>query len=160
MSAKSEIRRYWDSSCFLSILNREEDAGVCEEILTDARAGKTTIVVSPIAQLEVVRKKGSPAPVPKEQRDTIRQWFENDFIRWEAIDREVCERAQQYCWDLNLHPRDAIHLAVAVEFECDLLETLDSDLLQWDGRIPDVPIRIRKPGRAIPGSIFDTDAMS
>ena len=115
MSARSEIRRYWDASCFLSILNGEKEAAICERILAAARKGETTIFVSPIAQLEVIRRKGSPAPVPKEQRDTIRQLFENDYIRWQGIDRRVGARAQQYCWDLNLHPRDAIHLAAAVQ---------------------------------------------
>lgn len=160
MSARSEIRRYWDSTCFLSILNGEAAAEVCKGIMAAARAGKTKIFVSPIGQLEVIRPKGSPAPLPKEHRDTIRQWFENDYIHWHGIDREAGAMAQQYCWDFDLHPRDAIHLAIAVQIGCDLLETLDKDLLKWDGKLPGVSIRIRRPGQPIPGSIFDTDAKS
>lgn len=160
MSAKSKVRRYWDSTCFISILNSEETAEVCKGLLDAARAGKTEIFVSPIGQLEVIRPKGSPAPLPKEQRDTIQQWFENDYIRWHGIDRDAGAMAQQYCWDFNLHPRDAIHLAVAVQIGCDLLETLDKDLLKWDGKLPGVRLRIRRPGQPIPGSVFDTDAES
>lgn len=146
MSGRGEVRRYWDSTCFLSILNGEDEAGTCEGILADARAGQTTIVVSPLSQLEVIRRKGSPAPVPPEQRDTIRQWFENGYICCTEISREVGATAQRYCWDLNVHPRDAIHIAVAVRARCDLLETLNPSLLKWDGKIPDSTIRIRRPG--------------
>lgn len=149
MSGRSELRRYWDSTCFLSILNGEEEAGVCEGILAAARAGGTTIVVSPLSQLEVIRRKGSPAPVPLEQRDTIQQWFENDYIRCQEIGREVSATAQGYCWDLNVRPRDAIHIAVAVRTHCDLLETLNPSLLKWDGKIPDSTIRIRRPGQTL-----------
>ena len=148
MSGRGDVRRYWDSTCFLSMLNGEEEAGACEGILAAARAGETTIVVSPLSRLEVIRRKGSPAPVPVEQRDTIRQWFENDYLRCPEIGREVGATAQGYCWDLNVHPRDAIHIAVAVRARCDLLETLNPSLLKWDGKVPDSTIRIRRPGPA------------
>lgn len=146
MSGRGEVRRYWDSTCFLSILNGEEGSTACEAILAAARADETTIVVSPLSQLEVIRRKGSPAPVPREQRGIIRQWFENDYLRCQEIGREVGAAAQQYCWDLNVHPREAIHIAVAVRARCDLLETLNPSLLKWDGKIPDSTIRIRRPG--------------
>lgn len=147
MSGRGEMRRYWDSTCFLSILNGEEEAAACEGILAAARAGETTIVVSPLPQIEVIRRKGSPTPVPQEQRETIRQWFENDYLRCQDIDREVSATAQGYCWDLNVRPRDAIHIAVAVRTHCDLLETLNPNLLKWDGKIPDSTIRIQRPGQ-------------
>lgn len=158
MSGGSEIRRYWDSTCFLSILNGEEEAAACEGVLVAARAGETTIVVSPLSQLEVIRRKGSPAPVPQEQRATIRQWFENDYIRCLEIGREVGATAQRYCWDLNVHPRDAIHIAVVVRARCDVLETLNPSLLKWDGRIPDSAIRIRRPGQTPARTLLDDEA--
>ena len=37
MSAGGIVRRYWDSSCFLTLLNGEEGAEDCENILDEAK---------------------------------------------------------------------------------------------------------------------------
>lgn len=37
-------------------------------------------------------------------------------------------------------------------------ETPDLPLLKRDGRVPDIPIRIRKPGQPFPGSLPDANA--
>ena len=39
-------------------------------------------------------------------------------------------------------------------------ETPDPQLLKRDGKVPEVPIRMRRPGQPFPGSLFDTDAAS
>lgn len=155
MPPRSPIRRYWDSSCFLCILNNEDAADACEQILADAAEGKTKIYVSPIVQLEVIRPKGSPRAA-RERADRASEWFRNKYIQWRAVDRQVSNRARDFCLDLNLHPRDAVHLAVAVHQKCDLLETLDKDLLKWDGKVPNSPIRIRQPGETKPDTALES----
>ena len=32
-ASRNAMVRYWDSTCFLSILNNEDDAHICERIL-------------------------------------------------------------------------------------------------------------------------------
>lgn len=61
------------------------------------------------------------------------------------IDRSIANESQRLCWDYNLHPRDAIHLAVALDLRCNLLETFDMGLLKWDGRIPPGSLSIQRP---------------
>lgn len=149
------IRRYWDAKCFIALLNDEADAQVCERILEQAKERQTQICVSPIVQVEVIRPRGSATPLAKELRDKVRAFFENDYIRWRIVDRKIANDAQQLCWDYPLHPRDAIHLAVALDLGCDLLETSDSDLLRLDQTIPSTSLRICKPGALGQADLFD-----
>lgn len=145
MSAGGIVRRYWDSSCFLTLLNGEEGAEDCENILNEAKEEKTLLYVSPVVQVEVIRPRGSPRPTPVKTRTQVQSFFENDYVKWRIIDRDIANSAQNLCWDYNLHPRDALHLAVALDLQCDLLETYDPDLLNLNGQIPNVSLDIQKP---------------
>ena len=80
-----------------------------------------------------------------EQREKIRAFFENDYIKWRTIDRKISNDAEELCWEHSLHPRAALHLAVALDLECDLLETNDRDLLRLDEEIPSNALRICRP---------------
>ena len=135
-SRNANVRRYWDSTCFLAVLNDESDAQACESILDEARRATTEVCISPLVQVEVVRPKGSSKPLAEELRDKVRAFFENDYIKWRMIDRKISNDAQRLCWDYSVHPRDAIHLAVAIDLSCDLLETADDKLLSLDQKIP------------------------
>lgn len=145
MPSPGLLRRYWDAFCFIAILNDDEGADDCEKILDDAREGKTEIVVSPLVQVEVVRPRGSPHPLPKEDEEKIRAFFENDYLKWRNIDRKIADLARDLCWNHRVHPRDAIHLAVAIDTHCDLLETMDERLLGLSGQIQGVSLKIAKP---------------
>ena len=147
MAAVGPMTRFRNASCFLTLLNDEAGADDCEYVLNQARQSRTVIYVSPIVQIEVVRPKGYSSPVPMEARERIQAFFENDFIKWRMIDRKIANDAQKLCWDYGLHPRDASHLAVAMDLQCDPLETYDRDLLKWDGRIPTGAPGIQRPRR-------------
>lgn len=110
------------------------------------RRGITEICVSPLVQVEVVRPRGSPSPLPAAMREKVRSFFENTYIKWRMIDRKIANDAQKLCWDHAVHPRDAIHLATAIEQKCDFLETSDRGLLRLDGKVPEMELRICKPG--------------
>lgn len=155
MSPHAGIRRYWDSSCFLRILNREPGWEVCLRIVNAAKSRKAEICVSPMVYLEVVRPKGSPR-VSAAVLDQAIDWFESDYFHTRIIDRELASQSRRYCTELNLHPRDAVHLACAVDLECDVLETLDKDLLKWDGKVPGSSIRIRRPGETQPDTALES----
>ncbi len=146
MSVSQPLRRYWDSSCFLALINEEEGADACERVLNEARQANTEIFVSPMVQVEVVRPRGSSTPLPLHHRQTIKSFFENDYLKWRMIDRKVADDAQQLCWEHGLHPRDAIHLAVALDLQCHYLETFDKDLLKLDQKVPSTTLRISRPG--------------
>lgn len=40
------VRRYWDASCFLTLLNNEEGVEDCENILNEAKEEKTRIYIA------------------------------------------------------------------------------------------------------------------
>lgn len=140
------LRRYWDSTCFLALLNDEEDAARCEQILEEAKRLSTEIYVSPLVQVEVVRPRGVPRPLAATQRERIRAFFENEYVKWRIIDRKIANDAQRLCWEHATHPRDAIHLAAAIDLNCDCLETSDRGLLRLDRSITGPALTICRPG--------------
>ena len=144
MMGKNLLRIYWDACCILSILNDEhERADTCKAIIDEAKAGDIQLVISPLTMAETVRPKGSSKPLPKDMRETISDFLENDFFVFANFSRQVAMVSLGLCWDFSLHARDAMHLASAIHYECDFLETFDNDLLGLEGTVPG--IMIRKP---------------
>jgi predicted nucleic acid-binding protein len=82
---------------------------------------------------ETVRPRGSSAPVPSQHQQRILEFFENDYIRLRVIDRLIAKRSLSLCWNEGLHPRDALHVAVALEEKCEILETTDPRLIRLNG---------------------------
>lgn len=154
-SRNAMVRRYWDSACFISILNGEPVAQICERILDEAKRNATTIYVSPLVQVEVAKPKGAASPLAEMLREKIRMFFENDYLKWRTIDRKISNAAQKLCWDYAVRPRDALHLACAIDLDCDLLETTDDGLVKLDGTIPGTSLRICRPGALDPPDLFD-----
>ena len=132
--ASDRERRYWDSFCFLAVLNNEEPyASTCTQILEEAKKNSVELVISPMTMAETVRPKGQSAPISTEHQDRIADLFENDYMRFRVIDRLIAKRSLDLCWNAGLHPRDALHVAVALEEGCDVLETRDGKLLRNNG---------------------------
>lgn len=145
------LRRYWDSSCFIRILNDEEGAENCLAVLESARVGRTLICISAIVAVEVIRPKGSSSPLDPKVRRRVRALLEDGSIIFAEIDRPIAYRSQELCWEFDLRPRDAIHLAVALYLNCELSETYDRDLLKLDRK---TSLWIREPSDLPPGSLF------
>ena len=139
------ISRYWDSSCFIALLNDEEGAENCERIIDDVKEGKNLLYVSPMAQVEVIRPRGSDHPIPEAAKEKVQDFFENDYVKWQLIDRTIANVSQDLCWKYQLHPRDAIHIAVAIHLQCDLLESFDPHMLRCNGKIQGASLVIQKP---------------
>ena len=114
--ASDRERRYWDSFCFIAVLNNEEPyASTCAQILDEAKKNRIELVISPMTMAETVRPRGRGGPIPIEQQERIADWFENDYMRFRVIDRLIAKRSLSLCWNAGLHPRDALHVAVALE---------------------------------------------
>lgn len=115
-------------------LNNEEPyASTCTQILEKARKNSVDLVISPMTMAETVRPRGASAPIPIEHQERITDFFENDYMRFRIIDRLIAKRSLGLCWNAGLHPRDALHVAVALEEGCDALETRDGKLLRSNG---------------------------
>ena len=97
-------------------------------ILKQAEDGNVEIVVSTLAIAEVAYLDGFTDQAA-EQR--IREFFSRDYIVVAGVDERVGEIAQsivrKYRFQRRVNPRDAIHLATAVNFGIPVVETSDEE---------------------------------
>ena len=125
----SRAPRYWDSDCFLGWLLAEPDkAGLCRSVLENAEEGGILLVTSALTLAEVLMLKGK-LPIPASDRDTVEQFFRSDYIMVRNVTRRVSELARSLVWDYRIHPKDAIHVATAIESKLKLMNTFDKKLI-------------------------------
>jgi predicted nucleic acid-binding protein len=136
---------YWDSDAFLGWLQSEPGkAELCEGTLLRADAGEVLIVTSTLTIAEVLWMRNAP-PISKEKADIVRKFFRRSSMRLRNVTRVVSESAQELVWDHGVRPKDAIHIATAIEAKVHALETFDDGLLKKSGIIGAPPLLIRKP---------------
>ncbi len=137
---------YWDSNCFLGLLNNEKDKiKCCQGVMKKAEAGELLIVTSALTLIEVIRMKGKPRLTSAVEK-TIRGFFENSFIYIQNVDRDVGLKARELMWRHNdLLPKDSIHVATAILRRVPKLHTFDGDLLSLDGKYGNPKLSICKP---------------
>ena len=132
---------YWDSCCFLGLINQETGkASDCTGLWTEAEAGKTIIYTSFFTFTEVVRAKceGITKPLPETEDAVIVQLLRQPWVRTLILDERIAIAARRL---LRLHaeckkPSDGIHLATALSMNLDEMHTYDgSDLLKLDGKV-------------------------
>lgn len=145
------IRRYWDACAFLGWLREEPDkVDGCGKVIREAESGKLQIVTSALTLAEVLFVKGG-TPIPKTDREQVRALFENSWIVLYQLDRAIAEKAQEVVWDHGVRPRDAVHVATAMDAGVACLDTFDGKLLGLSG-IGQPALTISKPN--IEGQMF------
>jgi predicted nucleic acid-binding protein len=145
-------RRYWDTACFLAIMNNETGrAGECAAILRAATMRRLQIVTSALTITEVLFPKGG-RPLSPELRATVRRFFKHPGIVLVNVDREVAESAQEYYWDHGVRPKDAVHVASAVYAGAPAFETYDSALIALSGKLGGDPLLTVRPPEPLPES--------
>lgn len=144
--------RYLDSDVFLGLFNEEPDkVEMCKGVLQAAERGDLRVVVSALTLTEVVRIKGHHQ-LPRENEEKIRTFFEAPYIYMIDVTRPIAEFARQLVWEHNVQPKDAIHIATALQTDgVEILHTFDQDLLKLDGQLGNPPLRICKPD--LPGQM-------
>ena len=125
---------YWDSNCFLSLLQEEAGAPQCEQVLQDAQDGKVIIVTSSLTLAEVLKMKGKVA-IPKDQQDTVVKFFLSEYIVIRNVTRKTAELARELIWDHGIDFKDAVHVASALENKLTMMHTFDSGLIKKSGLI-------------------------
>ena len=136
---------YWDSDAFLGVLMNEPDkAPGCKKVIEEAKSGKLTIVTSTLTLAEVLWIRGKPR-VPPDRNQVVSDLFAHEWIALRELDRHIAESARGLVWEENVRPRDAIHVASALDARVGELNTFDGQLLGLDGRVGNPPLTIRKP---------------
>ncbi|MCK4606783.1 MAG: type II toxin-antitoxin system VapC family toxin [candidate division Zixibacteria bacterium] len=146
MAKQRQIKqRYWDSDVFLGLFNEEKDkVNKCKGVIRLAEDGEITIVTSALTLTEVVWIKGLPR-LSEESEDKIRRFFEQGYIAVRPVDRVIAEDARQLIWKHGVQPKDAIHVATALELELSVLDTFDGELHKLDGKLGSPVLRIGPP---------------
>jgi len=142
----SNTRRYWDSSCFLGWLKEEEDkVEECRGVISAAENGDIKIFTSAFTMVEVLFLNRNN-PIPQEDSERVRAFFENDYILLVTLDREIANVAQDLVWNYGVPYRDAPHLASALQVAVEIVDTFDDTLIQnFNNRIGTPPLRIGRP---------------
>lgn len=127
--AKGVPRRYFDSNTIVRFVeNHVASASVVEALLKEAKAGAFTVVVCANSLVEVTRDRNRPVDPAK--RAKILEFFENPYIFVRDVDQYLAESALEliygYLW---LRPMDAVHLAAAIDTNCEIFYTFDLDII-------------------------------
>lgn len=140
--AEAREHVHWDAAAFLAIFRGEEGhVEHCLPLFREARdTGRTRIFTSASTIAECPYGQGDYAI-----HERIREFFENPVIVLVNLDRLIAERArdlQNRChseFGVNVSPRDAIHIATALDerVQASRLLTYDvHDLHTLSGRFP------------------------
>ena len=138
---------YCDADVFLGWFNREQDkVEACRGLVDASEQGKVRIITSALTLTEVIKIKGQQ-PLPQSKEETIKGFFEQEFVSIVNLDRRTAEFARDLIWDYpRLNPKDSIHVATALMTEgVDVLHTFDDDLLRLNGQLGEPPLRISTP---------------
>jgi predicted nucleic acid-binding protein len=112
--------------------------------LERAEAGEVGIITSTLTIAECLWLRGS-VPIPRNRAQIVRQFFRKSFIRMRNVTRKTSELAQDLVWDHAVRPKDAIHIATALEAGVPVIETFDEPFIKKSGLIGSPPLIIRMP---------------
>ena len=152
-------RRYWDSATFIAWLADEtinDRAAKCRPVIKAAEAGELIIVTSSLTLVEVIHLRGHPA-MTADKESLIRRFFEHEYIVVRQLDRRLAEESRTLIWQHGFKPKDAVHVATAVESRVDQLDTFDEELWLKSGMIGSPPLKIGEPDMPEQLELGDTD---
>lgn len=136
---------YWDSDAFLGALQEEPGKrDRCDGTIARAKAGEVLIVTSTLTIAEVLWLRNAPR-IPHDKAAILRRFFRHTYFRFRNVTRTVSESAQDLVWFHSIKPKDAIHVATALDAGIPTLETFDDDLLKKSGKIGTTSLEIRMP---------------
>jgi predicted nucleic acid-binding protein len=141
---------YWDSDAFLGWLQNEQGkANLCRATFERAEKGEVILVTSALTIAEVLWTRNGPK-LSKDKATLVRRFFRRSYIRVRAVTRSISESAQDVVWDHGIRPKDAIHVATALDAKVLVLETFDAGLISKSGT---VGLTIRTPQPTNQGSL-------
>lgn len=136
---------YWDSDCFLGWLQEEPSkVDLCRAGIDRAKRGEVLLVTSTLTLAEVLWMRGQPR-ISKDRAELVQRFFRRSYIRLRNVTRKTAESAQLLVWDHGIKPKDAVHVATAIEACVSVLETFDANLVKKTGKVGDPALTIRTP---------------
>jgi predicted nucleic acid-binding protein len=127
----------------------------CRMIITPAERGEIKIITSAFTLTEVLYLNFNDR-IPATEAEKINAFFENDYILTVALDREIAKSAQKLVWEYGVHPKDATHLATALQVALEIVDTFDEELItRFNNRIGTPPLKIGIPRYPLQLSLDD-----
>jgi len=146
---------YWDSDAFLGWLQAERGkTELCAGSLKRADKGEIVIVTSALTLAEVLWMRGAPR-IPEAKAEIVRKFFRRSYMRVRNVTRATSESAQDLVWSHGIKPKDAIHVATALDANAAALETFDEQLIGKSGSVGNPGLLIRKPIPPAQGGLFE-----
>ncbi|WP_418025890.1 type II toxin-antitoxin system VapC family toxin (plasmid) [Paracoccus sp. TD-10] len=144
---------YWDSDCFLGHFQAESGkADKCDGVIERAERGDVLIVTSALTLAEVLWLRDGPR-IAADKAALVQKFFRRSYIRVYNVTRKISESAQVLVWDNDIRPKDAIHVATAINLKADALETFDGKLIGKSGSVGAPLLLIREPQPASQGRL-------
>lgn len=145
---------YWDSDAFLGWLQAEQGkVELCAGTLRRAELGEVVIFTSALTIAEVLWMRGAPV-IQQDKADIVRRFFRRSNLRVRNVTRGIAESAQDLVWNHSIRPKDAIHVATALEAAATALETFDEGLIGKSRQVGTPPMLIRKPLAPAQGTLL------
>jgi len=119
---------YWDSCVFIDGLR--QTPGRFEQVdalQQSARRGDIVIVTSTFTMAEVVRAGSGYSPLSDKEARSVRQQFENRFVRLLPVDRPIARLARNLAQKYPIKPPDAVQVATAIRSKSEVMFTYDGD---------------------------------
>lgn len=146
-------RIYADSGIFIAHLNGEEQySAECADILQAAQAGLVELHTSYVSMTEVLKRRTESLRRGADDERAVSEFMDEDFIRYSALEAVVASYARYVVWDTRAQVRDAIHLATAMQRNCEVFYTTDTRLLTRSGFVNG---RLRLPEIKLPEYLRD-----
>lgn len=129
---------YWDSCIWIALLNKED--GRFENIVPlfeRAKNKELVIYTSIVSLVEVAKTKGDASQEAESGiygNGNFGGVFFYDFIERVQLDIPVALLARSFVECNIATPLDAIHLASACHYSCDVIYTYDAKLLKLNGK--------------------------
>ena len=144
---------YLDSSVFFALVKQEQITcpggltrwEVAKHIFEDAQSGKYMLYTSTATIAEVRRIRERTEPLDRAELQQIRDFFEHQFVQPIDVTREIAEKAQELGAEHGINPIDAIHLATAIWWRCDVLLVWDKRFSQHFEGDPLEGVRVTEP---------------
>jgi predicted nucleic acid-binding protein len=150
--ASNPERIYWDSCTYIDYLEGSHPlAAEMEMIMEDWRSGLVALVTSALTIAEVLYVKCADEKrrADRSREKDIEALFNPPpgprFLLVE-LNRKTALKARDLVWNAGIDPKDAIHVASALEARCEVLYTTEGPLRTKTGLVGGSPnLRIEAP---------------
>lgn len=141
---------YWDSNTYLDYIRGNHSRHQFMQLLIDDwKQGKVTMVTSALTIAEVLWWRTSQNPtrlrITRAEETRIRELFnppKTQKLTIVEVSRRTAEAARELVWKSAVKPKDAIHVASAIEARCPVLQTSDEELMALSGKVGGNPLLV------------------